>query len=172
MTLFTCWISIMAYSFTNDPMTPSKDLMSLDGAPPDNLVPSGFVESRIRQLNIMSSKDRPKIQNSLHVANVREGEEVCSPACQGTRLEVTASPPVGHSYPGLRINDNHSDDIGVAWEASSISAHMYNVKPSLRASRSTNSMGLQSPTRRPSRFRGSYRSNKSASNRADDSNLD
>lgn len=162
----------MAYSFTNDPMTPSKDLMSLDGAPPDNLVPSGFVESRIRQLNIMSSKDRPKIQNSLHVANVREGEEVCSPACQGTRLEVTASPPVGHSYPGLRINDNHSDDIGVAWEASSISAHMYNVKPSLRASRSTNSMGLQSPTRRPSRFRGSYRSNKSASNRAHDSNLD
>ncbi|PTB46258.1 hypothetical protein M441DRAFT_444822 [Trichoderma asperellum CBS 433.97] len=116
----------MAYNFLNDPMTPSKDPISLDGPPPDNLVPSGFVESRIRQLNIMSSKDRPKLQNSLHVANVREGEEVCSPACQGTRLEVTASPPVGHSYPGLRINDSHSDDNGVAWEATSISAHMYN----------------------------------------------
>lgn len=154
----------MAYNFMDDPMTPSKDAISLDGPPPEHLVPSGFVESRIRQLNIMSSKDR---QNSLHVANLREGEEVCSPACQGTRLEVTASPPVGHSYPGLRINDNHSDDNAVAWEASSISAHMYNVRPNLRASRSTNSIGLQSPTPGPSRFLASHRSN-----RAGGSNLD
>jgi hypothetical protein len=162
----------MAYNFMNDPMTPSKVSISLDGPPPDNLVPPGFVESRIRQLNTISTKDRPKIQNSLHVANVREGEEVCSPACQRTRLEVTASPPVGHSYPGLRINDNHSDDIGVAWEASSISAHMYNTKPNLRASRSTNSIGLQSPARGANRFQGSHRSNNPASNRAGESILD
>ncbi|KAM0264781.1 hypothetical protein ACHAQJ_000606 [Trichoderma viride] len=157
----------MAYTFTNDPVTPLKDAISLDG-PPDDLVPSGFVESRIRQLNIISSKDRPKTQNSLYVASAREGGELCSPACQGTRLEVSAAPPVGHSYPGLRINDNHSDDNGVAWEVSSMSTHMYNVKPNLRASRSTNSLGFQSPTRDASRFRGFRRSVKSASNRADD----
>ncbi|KAH6606801.1 hypothetical protein Trco_005954 [Trichoderma cornu-damae] len=157
----------MAYAFLNEPTTPLKDAISLDG-PHDDIVPSGFVESRIRQLNIIAKRDGPGTNISPHAANTREGGELCSPACQRTRLEVSASPPVGHSYPGLRINDNHSDDNGVAWEVSSTSAHRFNVKPNLRASRSSNSLGLQSPTRGPSRFRSLRRSNETAANRADD----
>lgn len=157
----------MAYPALNNPTTPFKDAISLDG-PPDDLVQSGFVESRIRQLNIMTSKDNLKAQSSPYTTNTREGADFCSPACQRTRLEVTASPPVGHSYPGLRINDNHSDDNRVAWEVASTSAHLFNVKPSLRASRSSNSLGLQSPTRGPSRFRSLRRSNGSVVNQADD----
>ncbi|KAL7798285.1 hypothetical protein V8C37DRAFT_418672 [Trichoderma ceciliae] len=160
----------MAYTFLNHPTTPVKDAIALDGLQ-DDLVPSGFVESRIRELNIISSKDRPKTQSSPYVVNAGEGGELCSPACQRTRFEVSASPPVGHSYPGLRINDNHSDDNGVAWEVSSMSAHMFNATPNLRASRSSISLGLQSPSRAPSRFRSLRRSNGSSANQADDAKL-
>ncbi|KAL7941568.1 hypothetical protein V8C42DRAFT_360608 [Trichoderma barbatum] len=157
----------MAYPELSDPTTLLKDAMSLDGVPED-LVPSGFVESRIRQLNTMSSKDNLTAQSSPYTANTQEGADVCSPACQRTRVEVSASPPVGHSYPGLRINDNHSDDNGVAWEVASTSAHMFNVKQNVKASRSSNSLRLQSPTRGPGRFRSLHRSNESAAIRAGD----
>ncbi|PNP54309.1 hypothetical protein THARTR1_05516 [Trichoderma harzianum] len=151
----------MAYPEFSDPATLLRDAISFDGVP-DDLVPSGFVESRIRQLNTISSNDNSYGPNSPYTANTRDGADICSPACQRTRVEVSASPPVGHSYPGLRINDNHNDDNGVAWEVASTSAHKFNVRPSLRASRSINSLRLQSPTRDPSRYRSLYRSNQTA----------
>ncbi|QYS98294.1 ATP synthase subunit delta, mitochondrial [Trichoderma simmonsii] len=142
----------MTYPEFSDPATLLRDAISFDGVP-DDLVPSGFVESRIRQLNTISSNDNLDVQNLPYTTNTRDSAYLCSPACPRTRVEVSASPPVGHSYPGLRINDNHNDDNGVAWEVASTSAHMFNVRPSLRASRSSNSLGFQSPTRDPSRFR-------------------
>ncbi|KAL7959832.1 hypothetical protein V8C34DRAFT_313142 [Trichoderma compactum] len=150
----------MAYPEFSDPATLLRDAISFDGIP-DDLVPSGFVESRIRQLNTISSNDNLNAQP--YTPNTRDGADLCSPVCPRTRVEVSASPPVGHSYPGLRINDNHNDDNGVAWEVASTSAHMFNIKPSLRASRSSNSLRLQSPTRDPSRYRSLYRSNQTAS---------
>ncbi|KAL6828430.1 hypothetical protein V8C40DRAFT_286404 [Trichoderma camerunense] len=149
----------MTYPEFSDPATLLRDAISFDGVP-DDLVPSGFVESRIRQLNTISSNDNLDVQNLPYTTNTRDSAYLCSPACPRTRVEVSASPPVGHSYPGLRINDNHNDDNGVAWEVASTSAHMFNVRPSLRASRSSNSLGFQSPTRDPSRFRSLYRSNR------------
>ncbi|KAL5091899.1 hypothetical protein Trisim1_002294 [Trichoderma cf. simile WF8] len=151
----------MTYPEFSDPAALLRDAISFDGVP-DDLVPSGFVESRIRQLNTISSNDNLDVQNLPYTTNTRDGTYLCSPACPRTRVEVSASPPVGHSYPGLRINDNHNDDNGVAWEVASTSAHMFNVRPSLRASRSSNSLGFQSPTRDPSRFRSLYRSNRTA----------
>ncbi|KAL7911060.1 hypothetical protein GGI35DRAFT_492522 [Trichoderma velutinum] len=151
----------MTYPEFSDTAIPLRDAISFDGVP-DDLVPSGFVESRIRQLNTISSNDYSNAQELSYTANTRDGADLCSPACQRTRVEVSASPPVGHSYPGLRINDNHNDDNGVTWEVASTSAHMFNIKPSLRASRSSNSLRLQSPTRDLSRFRSLYRSNQSA----------
>ncbi|KAL7934786.1 hypothetical protein V8C35DRAFT_326684 [Trichoderma chlorosporum] len=150
---FTAYpLNAMAYYQFNDPATPFRDAVSFDGVP-DDLVPSGFVESRIRQLNTMSSSGNPDAQISPYAVNTREGAGVCSPVCPRTRIEVPASPPVGHSYPGVRINDNHSDDNGVAWEVASTSAHMFNVKPNLRGSRSNNSLRMRSPTRGLSRFK-------------------
>ncbi|KAK4060735.1 uncharacterized protein Triagg1_10638 [Trichoderma aggressivum f. europaeum] len=157
----------MAYPEFSDPATLLRDAISFDGVP-DDLVPFGFVESRIRQLNTISSNDNLTAQP--YTANTRDAADPCSPVCPRTRVEVSASPPVGHSYPGLRINDNHNDDNGVAWEVASTSAHMFNVKPSLRASRSSNSLRLQSPTRDPSRYRSLYRSNQTA-NEVNDAKL-
>ncbi|KAL6909005.1 hypothetical protein GGI43DRAFT_379832 [Trichoderma evansii] len=83
----------MAYAFTNNPMTPSKDPISLDGPPPENLVPSGFVESRIRQLNIISSKDRPKIQDSLHVANRSSRRSQANPRASLSTIQTAQQAP-------------------------------------------------------------------------------
>ncbi|PTB66347.1 hypothetical protein BBK36DRAFT_1119393 [Trichoderma citrinoviride] len=157
----------MDYSEIYDPTTPFQDAMSLDGPPDDmGLVQSGYVGSRIRDLNIKTSQSNLKAQTSPYVTDTREDAAVCSPACQRARLEVTASPPVGHSYPGLRVYDDHIDDNGVAWEVAATSSHRFNVKPSLRASKSSNSVSLQSPTRGQNRFRNSHMSNESVVNRA------
>ncbi|KAL6866916.1 hypothetical protein J3F83DRAFT_761442 [Trichoderma novae-zelandiae] len=159
----------MDYSEINDPTTPFVDATFLDGPPDDmDLVRPGYVGSRIRDLNIKTSKDNLKAQSSTYVTDVREDVTVCSPACQRTRLEVTASPPVGHSYPGLRVYDDHSDDNGVAWEVAATSSHRFNVRPSLRVSRSSNAVALQSPARGPNRFRNLPTSNESVVNRVGD----
>ncbi|TFA99405.1 ATP synthase subunit delta [Trichoderma ghanense] len=161
--------SIMDDPEFNDASTPFIDAMFLDGPPDDiDLVRSGYVGSRIRELNIKTSKNNLKAQSSPYVADTREDVTFCSPACQRTRLEVTASPPVGHSYPGLRVYDDHDGDNGVAWEVAATSSHKFNVKPSLRVSKSSNSVALHSPTRGQDRFRNSQKSNESVVNRADD----
>ncbi|KAL7822160.1 hypothetical protein V8C26DRAFT_418920 [Trichoderma gracile] len=159
----------MDYSETNDPTTPIKDAMFLDGPPDDiDFVRSGYVVSRIRELNIKTSNTNLKAQSLPYVEDAREDVAVCSPACQRTRLEVSASPPVGHSYPGLRVYDDHMDDNGIALEVAAMSSHKFNVKPSLRVSKSSNSVAMHSPTRGPDRFRNSQKSNESVVNRADD----
>jgi hypothetical protein len=159
----------MDYPEINDPTTPIKDAMFLDGPPDDiDFVRSGYVVSRIRELNVKTSNTNLKAQSLPYVKDAREDVTYCSPACQRTRLEVSASPPVGHSYPGLRIYDDHVDDNGVAWEVAATSSHKFNVKPSLRVSKSSNSVALHSPTRGPDRFRNSQKSNESVVNRADE----
>ncbi|PTB75779.1 hypothetical protein M440DRAFT_1335095 [Trichoderma longibrachiatum ATCC 18648] len=158
----------MDYYETNVPTTPFNGAMFLDGPPDDaDLVHSGYVGSRIRELNIKTSNTNLKAQSLPYVKDAREEVTVCSPACQRTRLEVSASPPVGHSYPGLRVYEDHIDDNGVAWEVAATSSHRFNVKPRLRGSKSSNSVALHSPTRYPDRFRDSQNFNDSAGNRAD-----
>ncbi|OTA06533.1 hypothetical protein A9Z42_0072780 [Trichoderma parareesei] len=159
----------MDYPELNGPTTPIKDAMFLDGPPDDiDFVRSGYVVSRIRELNVKTSNTNLKAQSLPYVEDAREDVTYCSPACQRTRLEVSASPPVGHSYPGLRIYDDHVDDNGVAWEVAATSSHKFNVKPSLRVSKSSNSVALHSPTPGLDRFRNSQKSNESVVNRADE----
>ncbi|KAK5989947.1 hypothetical protein PT974_08210 [Cladobotryum mycophilum] len=94
-------------------------------------VPSGIVEARIQQLTNMASPDRSKSQAS---PSRREDDRTCSPDCRRTRLELSASPPVGHAYTG---------------EASK--AGSVRTRQNIRSSKSSNSIGRSNLVKSPLR---------------------
>lgn len=112
------------------------------------LIPSGLVGARIRELrSIATGENMGRLpspspitenrQNPRFTQGYQATRKLCSPASKYARLEVPASPPVGHAYPGLVVGGEHgAEDHGILWEYSSTGAKATSVRSKLSPARS------------------------------------